>query len=112
MSARSGQTFVVVGAGLAAGKAVQKLRDSGFDGRIVVFGHEKHLPYERPPMSKGYLMGTEEFESALVHSREWYREHDVDLRLIWSDLLSRGRVRRPSGLFRAGASWLRRWDRW
>ncbi|MEJ7775532.1 MAG: FAD-dependent oxidoreductase, partial [Nocardioidaceae bacterium] len=80
MSARSGHTFVVVGAGLAAGKAVQKLRDSGFDGRIVLFGDEKHLPYERPPMSKGYLMGTEEFESALVHSRDWYREHDVDLR--------------------------------
>ncbi len=54
MSARSGQTFVVVGAGLAAGKAVQKLRDSGFDGRIVLFGDEKHF-VRNPRWSRRYL---------------------------------------------------------
>ena len=50
-------TFVVVGAGLAGAKAVEALRAAGFDGRIVLFGDEPHLPYERPPLSKGYLLG-------------------------------------------------------
>ena len=53
------QTFVIVGGGLAAGKAVQELRESGFDGHIVLYGEEAHPPYERPPLSKGYLMGDE-----------------------------------------------------
>jgi len=79
MSNDAQQTFVVVGGGLAAGKAVGTLRDEGFAGRIVLFGNEPHLPYERPPLSKGYLMGTEQVP--YVHTREWYDEHDVDLRL-------------------------------
>ena len=74
-------TFVVVGAGLAAGKAVESLRGSGFDGTVVVFGEEHHLPYERPPLSKGYLLGTDELETAFVHDPSWYDDNDVDLRL-------------------------------
>ena len=75
------QTFVVVGAGLAAGKAVRELRDSGFDGHVVLYGAEAHPPYERPPLSKGYLMGNDDFESTLVQPLQWYREDDIDLRL-------------------------------
>jgi 3-phenylpropionate/trans-cinnamate dioxygenase ferredoxin reductase subunit len=75
------QTFAIVGAGLAAGRAVQELRESGFEGHIVLYGAEAHPPYERPPLSKGYLMGTDDFESALVQPLEWYRDHDIDLRL-------------------------------
>jgi 3-phenylpropionate/trans-cinnamate dioxygenase ferredoxin reductase subunit len=75
------QTFAIVGAGLAAGRAVQELRESGFDGHIVLYGAEAHPPYERPPLSKGYLIGTDDFESALVQPLEWYRAHDIDLRL-------------------------------
>ena len=75
------QTFVVVGAGLAAGKAVQELRESGFDGHLVLYGAEAHLPYERPPLSKGYLMGDDTFDSTLVQPPDWYDAHDVDLRL-------------------------------
>jgi 3-phenylpropionate/trans-cinnamate dioxygenase ferredoxin reductase component len=75
------QTFVIVGAGLAAGKAVQELRESGFDGHLVLYGEEAHPPYERPPLSKGYLMGDESFQSALVQPPDWYAAHDVDLRL-------------------------------
>jgi 3-phenylpropionate/trans-cinnamate dioxygenase ferredoxin reductase subunit len=74
-------TFVIVGGGLAAGKAVEGLRDGGFDGRVVVVGDEHRLPYERPPLSKGYLMGHDKLESAFVHPPEWYDEQDVDLRL-------------------------------
>ncbi|CAN5537612.1 FAD-dependent oxidoreductase [soil metagenome] len=75
------QTFVVVGAGLAAGKAVEELRSAGFEGTVVVFGDEHHLPYERPPLSKGYLLGDDELETAFVHDPDWYDENDVDLRL-------------------------------
>ena len=75
------QTFVVVGAGLAAAKAVEELRSGGFEGDVVVFGDEHHLPYERPPLSKGYLLGNDELETAFVHDPDWYDENDVDLRL-------------------------------
>jgi 3-phenylpropionate/trans-cinnamate dioxygenase ferredoxin reductase component len=74
-------TFVVVGAGLAAGKAVEELRAAGFDGSIVLYGAEHHLPYERPPLSKGYLLGNDPLESAFVHDPQWYEDNDVDLRL-------------------------------
>ena len=75
------QTFVVVGAGLAAAKAVEELRQAGFTGDLVLFGEEEHLPYERPPLSKGYLLGDDKLESAFVHDRDWYAEQRVDLRL-------------------------------
>jgi len=75
------QTFVVVGAGLTAAKAVEELRSAGFEGEVVVYGEEHHLPYERPPLSKGYLLGDDELESAFVHDPDWYDANDVDLRL-------------------------------
>ncbi len=72
---------VIVGGGLAAAKAVETLREQGYQGRIVLFGAEPHLPYERPPLSKGYLLGDAELDSAFVHPPDWYDGHDVDLRL-------------------------------
>jgi NADPH-dependent 2,4-dienoyl-CoA reductase/sulfur reductase-like enzyme len=73
-------TFVIVGGGLAGAKAAEALRTEGFDGEVVLFGREPERPYERPPLSKGYLLGKEERESAFVHPAAWYDEHDVDLR--------------------------------
>jgi 3-phenylpropionate/trans-cinnamate dioxygenase ferredoxin reductase subunit len=75
------RTVAVVGAGLAGGKAVEALRAEGFGGRIVLFGDEVHRPYERPPLSKGYLQGNDERGTVFVHPESWYGEHDVDLRL-------------------------------
>ncbi len=75
------QTFVIVGGGLAGAKAAETLRGEGFDGRVVLLSAELEAPYERPPLSKGYLLGTEERESARVHPESWYAEHDVELRL-------------------------------
>ena len=74
-------TLVIVGGGLTAAKAAEGLRDSGFEGRIVLVAAERHLPYERPPLSKGYLLGNEALESVFVHQAEWYVDRDVDLRL-------------------------------
>ena len=73
-------TFVIVGGGLAGAKAAEMLRSAGFDGDVVLFGSEPELPYERPPLSKGYLLGKDTRESAFVHSANWYDEHNVDLR--------------------------------
>ena len=75
------QTFVIIGAGLTAGKAAEELREVGFDGQVIVYGSEHHLPYERPPLSKGYLLGNDPIDSAFVHTRDWYETNDVDLRL-------------------------------
>jgi 3-phenylpropionate/trans-cinnamate dioxygenase ferredoxin reductase subunit len=51
------QTFVIVGASLAGATAAQTLREEGFTGRLVLIGDEAERPYERPPLSKGYLLG-------------------------------------------------------
>jgi 3-phenylpropionate/trans-cinnamate dioxygenase ferredoxin reductase component len=74
-------TYVIVGASLAGAKAAETLRDEGFDGRVVLVGEEPERPYERPPLSKGYLLGTDEREKAYVHPAEWYQEHSVELLL-------------------------------
>jgi NADPH-dependent 2,4-dienoyl-CoA reductase/sulfur reductase-like enzyme len=73
-------SFVIAGGGLAAAKAAQTLRDEGYDGEIVLVGAETERPYERPALSKGYLLGKEDRDSVYVHSADWYAEHDVDLR--------------------------------
>jgi NADPH-dependent 2,4-dienoyl-CoA reductase/sulfur reductase-like enzyme len=73
-------TFVIAGASLAGAKAAETLRDEGFDGQIVLLGTEPELPYERPPLSKGYLLGNEPLDSVYVHPAEWYAEQNVDLR--------------------------------
>jgi 3-phenylpropionate/trans-cinnamate dioxygenase ferredoxin reductase subunit len=74
-------SYVIVGASLAGAKAAETLRAEGFDGRITLIGTEAELPYERPPLSKGYLQGKSERESIYVHPRQWYAEQDIDLRL-------------------------------
>jgi 3-phenylpropionate/trans-cinnamate dioxygenase ferredoxin reductase component len=73
--------FVIVGASLAGAIAAQTLRAEGFTGRITLIGDEPHRPYERPPLSKGYLLGKTAREKVFVHPAGWYAEHDVDLRL-------------------------------
>ena len=72
-------TYAIVGAGLAGGKAAEALRAQGFDGRLVLIGAERHLPYERPPLSKGYLAGNAERDSMVVHDQAWYDEQQVEL---------------------------------
>ena len=74
-------TFVIVGAGMAGGKAVETLREEGFDGRVVLLGAEPERPYERPPLSKDYLRGeSERIGAYLQEDSGWYEQHDVELR--------------------------------
>jgi 3-phenylpropionate/trans-cinnamate dioxygenase ferredoxin reductase component len=72
--------IVVIGAGLAGAKTVEALRDNGFDGSITLVGCERDLPYERPPLSKDYLLGKAGLHDSEVHDGAWYRERRVDVR--------------------------------
>jgi 3-phenylpropionate/trans-cinnamate dioxygenase ferredoxin reductase subunit len=74
------EPFVIVGGGLAGAKAAETLRVEGFDGRVVLVAGEAELPYERPPLSKGYLLGKADRESPRVHPADWYGEQGVELR--------------------------------
>ncbi|MGH3450165.1 MAG: NAD(P)/FAD-dependent oxidoreductase [Haloechinothrix sp.] len=75
------QTFVIAGASMAGAKAAQTLREEGFAGRLVLIGAEPERPYERPPLSKGYLLGKEEKAKIYVHDEGWYADNSVELLL-------------------------------
>ena len=71
-------TFVIAGAGLAAARASEALREEGFDGRLVLIGAEPERPYERPPLSKEYLRGETE-DAPYVHPEGFYRDNGIEL---------------------------------
>jgi len=73
--------YVIVGASLAGVKAAEALREEGFRGPVVLIGDEAERPYERPPLSKDYLLGKAERDTIYVHPASWYAENGVELRL-------------------------------
>ncbi|MHA1537221.1 MAG: FAD-dependent oxidoreductase, partial [Alphaproteobacteria bacterium] len=75
----SKQTFVIIGAGQAGGRAGQAMRAAGFEGRVVLIGEEPHEPYERPPLSKELLATDQGLEKARLHERAWYGEQKIEL---------------------------------
>jgi 3-phenylpropionate/trans-cinnamate dioxygenase ferredoxin reductase subunit len=81
MAAADVQRVVIVGGGLAGAKTAEALRDEGYAGSIVLFAAERHIPYDRPPLSKAYLKGEQSAEDGVVLPESWYADHDVDLRL-------------------------------
>src|ERR1700740_2535068 len=62
---------VIVGAGLAAAHCIGTLREEGYTGAITLFGQERHLPYERPQLSKDMLKGS---DFAPLHDEQWYAD--------------------------------------
>lgn len=72
---------VIVGASLAGGRAAETLRAEGFGGRIVLLGAEPHRPYERPPLSKGYLAGSIVEDDIFLRPLDFYDEQSIELRL-------------------------------
>ena len=71
--------MLIIGGGLAGGTAAEALRDEGFDGDITVVAAEPHPPYQRPPLSKGYLAGSEGTDAVILHPAEWYAERGIRL---------------------------------
>lgn len=73
--------MVIIGAGECGARAAIELRSTGYDGPVTLVGAERHLPYERPPLSKEYLAGKKKLDDFTVDPAAWYRDHNVDLRL-------------------------------
>ena len=73
--------FVVIGGGQAGASLVAKLRTEGFDGKITLIGAEDVPPYQRPPLSKAYLLGEMELERLFLRPAAYYPDQDIDLRL-------------------------------
>jgi 3-phenylpropionate/trans-cinnamate dioxygenase ferredoxin reductase subunit len=78
---RVDQTIVVVGAGQAGFSACSKLRELGHLGPITLIGNEAHPPYQRPPLSKGYLLGETSEERLYLRPLSFYEQRSIDLRL-------------------------------
>lgn len=70
--------ILVVGANVAGLKAVESLRQNGFDGKIVLIGDEFHLPYDRPPLSKQILTGDLDSSVLAYRDAQWFRDQRVD----------------------------------
>lgn len=71
--------MLIIGGGMAGGTAAEALRDEGFDGDVTVVAAEPHPPYQRPPLSKGYLGGEEGLDAVHLHPSEWYAERGIRL---------------------------------
>jgi len=72
---------VAIGAGQAGAALAARLRSGGHAGKITLIGEEPILPYQRPPLSKGYLLGEMGADRLTLRSADFYAEHDIALRL-------------------------------
>ena len=73
-------TIVIVGGGQAGGQAAASLRQAGYDGRLVLLAEEQHIPYQRPPLSKGYLAGQQGLDRVYLRPHGFYQAKDVEVR--------------------------------
>ena len=73
--------MVIIGAGHAAGQAAASLRQEKYTGPITIIGDEAHLPYQRPPLSKAYLSGSQEVDCVYLRAERFYQEKEIDLKL-------------------------------
>ena len=73
--------IVVIGAGQAGSSLVARLRTLGFEGALTLIGEEPVPPYQRPPLSKGYLLGDMEAERLFLRPERYYAEHSITLTL-------------------------------
>lgn len=71
--------LLIIGGGMAGGTAAEALRDEGFDGDVTVVAAESQPPYQRPPLSKGYLGGEEGLDAVHLHPAHWYAERGIRL---------------------------------
>ncbi|MGH2516601.1 MAG: NAD(P)/FAD-dependent oxidoreductase, partial [Ktedonobacterales bacterium] len=81
MSPAGIERTVVVGGGMAAAGAIEALRSGDYAGRLMLVGAEPVPPYERPPLSKGYLLETTAEERLFPRPESFYAEQSVELRL-------------------------------
>ena len=75
------RSVVMVGGGAAAAAAAETLRNEGYPGRITMLSADNSVPYDRPNLSKGYLAGSAQEDWIPLRSMDFYKEHDIDLKL-------------------------------
>jgi 3-phenylpropionate/trans-cinnamate dioxygenase ferredoxin reductase subunit len=75
------KSVAIIGGGQAGAVAARTLRRRGFDGAITIIGDEPHLPYQRPPLSKGFLQGREQAADLVLMDESWCSDNAVDLRI-------------------------------
>ncbi len=74
--------YVIFGGGMVAGYAAKELVERGLKpGELAILSADNALPYERPPLSKGFLAGTESEASIQINTEDFYREHEIEVRL-------------------------------
>ncbi|WP_181774737.1 NAD(P)/FAD-dependent oxidoreductase [Amycolatopsis pittospori] len=73
------ETVLVVGAGQSGFGVATSLRDRKFGGRVVLIGDEPGLPYQRPPLSKGYLAGTAGDAQLRLRAEDFFAEKGIEL---------------------------------
>jgi 3-phenylpropionate/trans-cinnamate dioxygenase ferredoxin reductase subunit len=71
--------FLLVGGGMASANCARWLRRSGAEGSVLIVGREPDLPYERPPLSKGYLRGEQQRSDALAQPPDFYADHEIEV---------------------------------
>ncbi len=91
--AQESYKYVIVGAGIAAGKAVEGIRNNDKDGSILMIGKEEYLPYNRPPLTKKLWFGTEQVGDIFVQNEAWYADNNIDI-LLGAEVISLDRKRR------------------
>src|SRR5512138_2325388 len=73
--------YIIVGGGLAGASAVEGIRERDAKGPILLIGSEKHLPYDRPPLSKKLWFGKKKVEDIFLHDQVFYDRNGVVLSL-------------------------------
>jgi 3-phenylpropionate/trans-cinnamate dioxygenase ferredoxin reductase component len=74
--------YIILGGGMVAGYAAKELAGRGLkSGELAIISADTALPYERPPLSKGFLAGKDDETSILINSADWYREHGIEVRV-------------------------------
>jgi 3-phenylpropionate/trans-cinnamate dioxygenase ferredoxin reductase subunit len=71
--------FLLIGGGMAAGNCARHLREEGAEGEILLVGREPDPPYDRPPLTKGYMVGKESRDEVAFRPADWYREQQVEV---------------------------------
>src|SRR5215472_4875351 len=74
--------YVILGGGMVAGYAAKELVEHGLKpGELTLISRDSAVPYERPPLSKGFLAGKDSESGILINPAGWYREHGIELKL-------------------------------
>ncbi len=70
---------VIVGTGQAGFQTAASLRTEGYQEKITLIGEEPHIPYQRPPLSKGFPLGNQDFDNIELRPKQFYQDHQIDL---------------------------------